>query len=164
VLRFWLLSDAPHSLQYRASGQKHRGPRSLRYTVVAVTQTQLSQSRKTLAPKHCCRKGPSVLTVRVSNRTVRCTLDMLCALSDAPLGRWLTAHFMDFFADSLGFFCSWVLDFQSLFMSLFEVFYPQFLSPILFRILWTTNINTRNHISPHVMLIIKQQNLLSQMG
>jgi hypothetical protein len=30
--------------------QKHRGPRSLGYTVAAVTQTQLSQSRKTLAP------------------------------------------------------------------------------------------------------------------
>jgi hypothetical protein len=28
---------------------KHRGPRSLRYTVVAVTQMQLSRSRKTLA-------------------------------------------------------------------------------------------------------------------
>jgi hypothetical protein len=27
-----------------------RGPRSLRYTVVAMTQTQLSRSRKTLAP------------------------------------------------------------------------------------------------------------------
>jgi hypothetical protein len=29
---------------------KHRGPRSLRYTVAAVTQTRLSRSRKTLAP------------------------------------------------------------------------------------------------------------------
>jgi hypothetical protein len=29
---------------------KRRGPRSLRYTVAVVTQTQLSQSRKTLAP------------------------------------------------------------------------------------------------------------------
>jgi hypothetical protein len=29
---------------------KHRGPRSLRYTVEAVTQTRLSRSRKTLAP------------------------------------------------------------------------------------------------------------------
>jgi hypothetical protein len=29
---------------------KCRGPRSLRYTVAAVTQTRLSQSRKTLAP------------------------------------------------------------------------------------------------------------------
>jgi hypothetical protein len=29
---------------------KHRGPRSLRYMVAAVTQTRLSQSRKTLAP------------------------------------------------------------------------------------------------------------------
>jgi hypothetical protein len=29
---------------------KHRGPCSLRYTVAAVTQTQLSRSRKTLAP------------------------------------------------------------------------------------------------------------------
>jgi hypothetical protein len=29
---------------------KRRGPRSLRYTVAAVTQTQLSRSRKTLAP------------------------------------------------------------------------------------------------------------------
>jgi hypothetical protein len=31
---------------------KHRGPCSLLYTVVAVTQTRLSQSRKTLVP-HC---------------------------------------------------------------------------------------------------------------
>jgi hypothetical protein len=30
--------------------QKRRGPRSLRYTVAAVTQTRLSRSRKTLAP------------------------------------------------------------------------------------------------------------------
>jgi hypothetical protein len=29
---------------------KHRGPHSLRYTVAAVTQTQLSQSHKTLTP------------------------------------------------------------------------------------------------------------------
>jgi hypothetical protein len=29
---------------------KRRGPRSLQYTVVAVTQTRLSRSRKTLAP------------------------------------------------------------------------------------------------------------------
>jgi hypothetical protein len=29
---------------------KRRGPRSLRYTVAAVTQTRLSRSRKTLAP------------------------------------------------------------------------------------------------------------------
>jgi hypothetical protein len=29
---------------------KHRGPRSLRYTVAAVTQTRLSRSRKTLVP------------------------------------------------------------------------------------------------------------------
>jgi hypothetical protein len=29
---------------------KHRGPHSLRYTVVVVTQTRLSRSRKTLAP------------------------------------------------------------------------------------------------------------------
>jgi hypothetical protein len=29
---------------------KHGGPRSLRYTVAAVTQTQLSRSRKTLVP------------------------------------------------------------------------------------------------------------------
>jgi hypothetical protein len=37
-------------LHYRASGRKRRGPRSLRYTVAAVTQTRLSRSRKTLAP------------------------------------------------------------------------------------------------------------------
>jgi hypothetical protein len=29
---------------------KHRGPRSLRYTVATVTQTRLSRSHKTLAP------------------------------------------------------------------------------------------------------------------
>jgi hypothetical protein len=29
---------------------KHRGPRSLRYTVAVVTQTRLSRSRKTLTP------------------------------------------------------------------------------------------------------------------
>jgi hypothetical protein len=37
-------------LHYRASGQKRRGPRSLRYTVVVIIQTWLSWSRKTLAP------------------------------------------------------------------------------------------------------------------
>jgi hypothetical protein len=31
-------------------GQKRCGSRSLRYTVVVVTQTRLSRSRKTLAP------------------------------------------------------------------------------------------------------------------
>jgi hypothetical protein len=46
----WLLSDAPRHLHYRASGRKQRVPRSLRYTMVAMTQTRLSQSRKTLAP------------------------------------------------------------------------------------------------------------------
>jgi hypothetical protein len=50
VLRFRLLSDAPRRLHYRASDRKRRGPRSLRYTVAAVTQTRLSRSRKTLAP------------------------------------------------------------------------------------------------------------------
>jgi hypothetical protein len=55
--------------------------------------------------------GLSALTVRLSHKTVWCTPGMHCALSGAPPGRWLTAHFLDFFADSLGFFCSWVLDF-----------------------------------------------------
>jgi hypothetical protein len=50
VLRFRLLSDAPRRLHYRASDRKRRGPRSLRYTVVAVTETRLSWSRSTLAP------------------------------------------------------------------------------------------------------------------
>jgi hypothetical protein len=50
VLRFWLLSDTTRRLHYRANGRKRRGPRSLRYTVAAVTQTRLSHSRKTLAP------------------------------------------------------------------------------------------------------------------
>jgi hypothetical protein len=36
---------------------KRRGPRSLRYTVAAVTQTRLSRSRKTLAPL-----GPLITT------------------------------------------------------------------------------------------------------
>ena len=45
-----LLSDAPCRLHYRASGRKCCGPHSLRYTMVAVTQTRLSRSRKTLAP------------------------------------------------------------------------------------------------------------------
>jgi hypothetical protein len=48
--------------------------------------------------------GPSAQTVWVSHRTVWCTPDKHCSLSGAPPGRWLTAHFMDFFADSLGFF------------------------------------------------------------
>jgi hypothetical protein len=30
--------------------------------------------------------------------------------------------------------------------------------------MWTTNINTSKHISPQVVLIIKHQNLLSQMA
>jgi hypothetical protein len=50
VLHFRLLLDAPRHLHYRSSGRKRRGPRSLWYTVAAVTQTRLSQSRKTLAP------------------------------------------------------------------------------------------------------------------
>jgi hypothetical protein len=50
MLCFWLLSDAPRRLHYRAFGRKRRGPRSLRYTVAAVTQARLSRFRKTLAP------------------------------------------------------------------------------------------------------------------
>jgi hypothetical protein len=42
--------------------------------------------------------------------------------------------------------------------------FPQCLSPSNFSILWTTNTNTRKYISPQVMLIIKHQNLLSQMA
>jgi hypothetical protein len=44
------LSDTPRRLHYRASDRKCRGPRSLQYTVAAVTQTRLLRSRKTLAP------------------------------------------------------------------------------------------------------------------
>jgi hypothetical protein len=50
VLRFRFLSNAPRRLHYRASDRKRRVPRSLRYTMASVTQKQLSQSRKTLAP------------------------------------------------------------------------------------------------------------------
>jgi hypothetical protein len=50
VLYFWILSDAPRRLHYRASGRKRRGPRSLWYTLAIVTQTWLSQSCKTLTP------------------------------------------------------------------------------------------------------------------
>jgi hypothetical protein len=42
-------------------------------------------------------------------------------------------------------------------------YFPQCLSPSNFSILWTTNTNTRKHISPQVALIIKYQNSLSQM-
>jgi hypothetical protein len=47
---------------------KHSGPRSLRYTVPAVTQTRLSRSRKTLAPL-------STIT------TARARAEGLCGLS-----------------------------------------------------------------------------------
>jgi hypothetical protein len=50
VLPFRLLSDAPRCLQYRAFDRKCHEPCSLLYTMAAVTQTQLSRSRKTLAP------------------------------------------------------------------------------------------------------------------
>jgi hypothetical protein len=50
ALRFRLLSDTPCRLHFRASGRKRRGPRSFRYTVVVVTQTWLSRSRKILVP------------------------------------------------------------------------------------------------------------------
>jgi hypothetical protein len=55
--------------------------------------------------------GLSTQTVLVSHRTVRCTPDRYCSLSGAPPVRWLSNLFLDFFADSLAFFCSWVLDF-----------------------------------------------------
>jgi hypothetical protein len=42
--------------------------------------------------------------------------------------------------------------------------FPQCLDPSNFSILWTININTSKHISPQVILIIKHQNLLSQMA
>jgi hypothetical protein len=44
--------------------------------------------------------GLSAQTVRVSHHTG------YCSLSGVAPGRWLTAHFMDFFVDSLGFCCS----------------------------------------------------------
>jgi hypothetical protein len=47
---------------------KRRGPRSLRYTVAAVTQTRLSWSRKTLAPLG-------------TNTTARARAERLCGLS-----------------------------------------------------------------------------------
>jgi hypothetical protein len=43
------LGCSPSSLLSSFRPKRH-GPRSLRYTVVAVTQTRLSRSRKTLAP------------------------------------------------------------------------------------------------------------------
>jgi hypothetical protein len=49
---------------------KHRGPRSLRYTMAAMTQTQLSWSRKTLAPLN------TIATARARARGA-CTLGNL---------------------------------------------------------------------------------------
>jgi hypothetical protein len=51
-------------------------------------------------------RGPLYADYPVHHWTVWCTPDMYCSLSGAPPKRWLTAHFMDFFTVSLGFFCS----------------------------------------------------------
>jgi hypothetical protein len=74
------------------------------------------------------------------------------ALADCPLHGFLRWFFGLLLFLSLGL------------LSSFKVLHPQCLSPILFHILWTTNINTSKYISPKLMLIIKHQNLLSQMG
>jgi hypothetical protein len=36
------------------------------------------------------------------HQIVQCTPDKYCSVSGAPLGRWLTAHFLDFFVVSFG--------------------------------------------------------------
>jgi hypothetical protein len=49
-------------------------------------------------------------------------------------------------------------------MSSLRCCFPQCLGPSNFSILWTTNTNNSKYISPQVMLIIKHQNLFSQMA
>ena len=80
---------------------------------------------------HCYNARES-LVLGLSAQTVRCTPDMYYSLSGAPLERWLTALFLVFFIISLGFFCSWVLDFYASFRSSLEVLHHQSLSLILF--------------------------------
>jgi hypothetical protein len=53
---------------------KRRGPRSLRYMVVAVTQTRLSRSRKTLAPL-------STITTTLTRAKRLCGLSKLTQLT-----------------------------------------------------------------------------------
>jgi hypothetical protein len=57
--------------------------------------------------------NPRASIVGLSAQTARCPTGQsgahrigYCSLSAAPPVRWLTAHFMDFFVVSLGFFCS----------------------------------------------------------
>jgi hypothetical protein len=76
--------------------------------------------------------GSSAQTARCPTRQSGAHRTCYCSLSGAPPVRWLIDHFMDFFDVSLGFICSWVLDFYASFMSSFEVLHPQRLSPILF--------------------------------
>jgi hypothetical protein len=77
--------------------------RPLDPTVIQIVRCTLDSL--VLQPKSA-RCGSLCTDCPVSHQIVRCTLNRLLFVSSAPPVRWLTATFMDFFPDSLGFFCS----------------------------------------------------------
>jgi hypothetical protein len=104
----------------------------------------------------------------LSAQTVRCLTGQSGAhrtsMSGAPPGAgWQPISWISSLISS-GFFCSWVLDSYAS----FYVFFWGVASPLPWsnslRTLWTIIINTSKHISPQVVLIIKHQNLISQMA
>jgi hypothetical protein len=77
--------------------------RPLDPTVIQIVRCTLDSL--VLQPESA-RCGSLCTDCPVSHQIVRCTLNRLLFVSSAPPVRWLTAAFMDFFPDSLGFFCS----------------------------------------------------------
>jgi hypothetical protein len=65
-----------------------------------VTQTVGCTPDSPVLQPESARCGPLCADCPVSHRTG------YCSLSGAPPGHWRTAHFMDYFVVSLGFFCS----------------------------------------------------------
>jgi hypothetical protein len=89
--------------------------------------------------------------------------DRYCSLSGAPQVRWLTAHFMDFFAVSFG-----LLFFLSLgLLHIFYVFFWGVASLVShfnpFCILWTIKTNTSKHSCPQGYVDHRTLKSLSQM-
>ena len=104
----------------------------------------------------------------LSAQTVRCLTGQSGAhrtpMSGAPPGAGWQPSSQVSLLISMGFFCSWVLDFYASFYVFFWGVASSLPWSNSLRILWTTNTNTRKLISSRIVLFIKHQNSISQMA
>jgi hypothetical protein len=119
---------------------------------------------------HSSHLAITVLTLNLSFVAISLSFYRI-TYSPPPLGalrcatrRWLTALFLDFFADFFGLLCSWVLDSYASFYVFFWGVASSLPWSNSLRILWTTNTNTRKLISSRIVLFIKHQNSISQIA